>query len=514
MRLFIDVETRGPNFSQGLAKYALTAEVIMVQWAIDDGPVRVEDLTNRTGKLTAMCVLAERADEIWAHEAAFDRTMLETTDWWPKVPLEKWRCTAALARFHGLPGGLDKLCQIFKVKDNEAKTSNGKALIQLFCKPNTDGRYNDRHSHPAEWAEFLGYGAADISAMRAVWKATPKWNSSPRMWAGWHLNERMNARGVGVDLELCQGAKELTEIAKKRMGDRTEELSLGEVERTTQVARLRAFCAEYGVNLPDLTADTVERRLEDESLPEHIKELLRVRQQASKSSSAKYSRALNQQVDGRLRNLLIFCGAARTGRWAGRTFQPHNLPRPNHPQWEIDLAIELFRRRAIDLWEPDDTLGLASSCLRGIIVAGPNRKLVTSDLKNIEGRIIAWVAGEEWKLDAFAAYDAGTGPDLYKVAYGRAFNIDPDSISDDDQRRQIGKVMELALQYYGGVGAFCSMAETYGVRLDELAIAGWPLIPANYKVEAKIAWQKAIKRKRTYGLDERIWMTCHALRAT
>ena len=170
----------------------------------------------------------------------------------------------------------------------------------------------------------------------------------------------MNARGVGVDLELCQGAKDLTEIAKKRMGDRTEELSLGEVERTTQVARLRAFCAEYGVNLPDLTADTVERRLEDESLPEHIKELLRVRQQASKSSSAKYSRALNQQVDGRLRNLLIFCGAARTGRWAGRTFQPHNLPRPSHPQWEIDLAIELFRRRAIDLWEPDDTLGLAS----------------------------------------------------------------------------------------------------------------------------------------------------------
>ena len=436
---------------------------------------------------------------------------LRRPSWWPKVPLEKWRCTAALARMHGLPGGLDKLCQIFKVKDNEAKDKAGYDLIQLFCKPKSDGTYNDRHSHAEEWAAFLRYGAGDILAMRAVWRATPKWNATPRLWAGWHLNERMNARGVGVDLELCEGAKELTAIAKKRMGDRTEELSLGEVERTTQVARLRAFCAEYGVHLPDLTADTVERRLEDESLPEHIKELLRVRQQASKSSSAKYSRALNQQVDGRLRNLLIFCGAARTGRWAGRTFQPHNLPRPKHPQWEIDLAIELFRRRAIDLWEPDDTLGLASSCLRGIIVAGRDHKLVTSDLKNIEGRIIAWVAGEQWKLDAFAAYDAGTGPDLYKVAYGRAFNIDPGTIGDEDERRQIGKVMELALQYYGGVGAFCSMAETYGVRLDELAIAGWPLIPANYKVEAKIAWQKAIKRKRTYGLDERIWMTCHAL---
>ena len=511
MKLWIDIETRGPNFSQGLAKYALTAEVITVQWAIDDGPVFVEDLAAQIHISLTLYTAVCEVDEIWAHEAGFDRTILETTDWWPKAALEKWRCTAALARMHGLPSGLDKLCQIFKVKDNEAKHTEGKSLIQLFCKPRSDGGYNDRHSHPIEWEKFLGYGGSDISAMRAVWRSCPKWNATPRLWAGWHLNGRMNMRGVGVDLELCQGAKELTEIAKKRMGDRTEELSLGEVERTTQVARLRAFCAEYGVHLPDLTADTVERRLEDESLPENIKELLRVRQQASKSSSAKYSRALNQQVNGRLRNLLIFCGAARTGRWAGRTFQPHNLPRPKHPQWEIDLAINLFHRRAVDLWNPDDTLGLASSCLRGIIVAGRDHKLVTSDLKNIEGRIIAWVAGEEWKLEAFKAYDAGTGPDLYKVAYGRPFGVDPNTIGDDDWRRQIGKVMELALQYYGGVGAFCSMAETYGLRLEDLGKSAWPIISADYKQASKIAWEKAVKRERTYGLDERIWMTCHAL---
>ncbi len=113
MRLFIDCETRGPNFSQGLAKYALTAEVIMVQWAIDDGPVYVHDLAGLQQK-PALAALVQAVDEIWAHEAGFDRTILENTDWWPKVPLKKWRCTAALARFHGLPGGLDKLCQIFK----------------------------------------------------------------------------------------------------------------------------------------------------------------------------------------------------------------------------------------------------------------------------------------------------------------------------------------------------------------------------------------------------------------
>ena len=511
MKLWLDVETRGPNFKFGHAKYAQTVEVIMVQWAIDNYDVHVEDLTAKPPSRMLLDAAQGNGVEIWAHEAGFDRTMLETTKWWPIVPWEKWRCTAALARMHGLPGGLDKLCQIFKVKDNEAKNRNGQALIQLFCKPNKDGRYNDRHSHPAEWREFLSYGGQDIAAMRAVRRATPKWNATPRMWAAWHLDQRMNARGVAVDLELCQGIVDATTIAKKRMGDWTLELTEGAVERTTQRDRLLAYMEEYGVSLPNLTADTVERRLEDESLPEHIKELLRVRQQASKSSSTKCRRAIDQQVDGRLRNLLIFCGAARTGRWAGRTFQPHNLPRPNHSQRTIKLAIELFCRGEIDLYDEGDTLGLASSCLRGIIVAGRGSKLVASDLANIEGRIIAWVAGEKWKLEAFAAYDRKEGPDLYKIAYGRAFNVDPSSIGDDSFERQIGKVMELTLQYYGAVGAFCSMAETYGLRLEDLSARAWPVIPAEFKVAAKIAWHKAIKRRRTYGLPERIWQTCHAL---
>jgi DNA polymerase len=156
-------------------------------------------------------------------------------------------------------------------------------------------------------------------------------------------------------------------------------------------------------------------------------------------------------------------------------------------------------------------LGLASSCLRGLIVAAPGKRLVTADLANIEGRFMAWVAGETWKIQAFRAFDRKEGPDLYKLAYARAFNVDPNSIGDDDWRRQIGKVMELALQYYGGVGAFCSMAETYGLRLDELAHSAWPVIPTDFKVQAKLAWVKAVKRKRTYSLDERVWTVCHAL---
>jgi DNA polymerase bacteriophage-type len=512
MKLFLDLETRSPvPIKHGVAKYSTKVEIIMAQWAVDDGEVVIEDLTGSPPPSKALLDAAQRCDEIWAHGAEFETHALATVPWWPAVPQAKWRCTMALARMHGLPGALAKLSEIFNLSPDEAKDTRGYELIQLFCIPRKDGRYNDRHSHPQQWAEFLVYGGLDISAMRAVHRLCPKWNATPRMWSLWHLDQRMNARGVAMDLKLAQGAVDATSKAKARMADRTEELTLGVVERTTQRDRLLAYMADSGVDLPDLTADTVERRLEDESLPEHIKELLRVRQQASKASTAKYQRVLTQHVAGRLRNLLVFCGASRTGRWAGRTLQPQNLPRPKHEQWDIDHAITRFHDGTIEAYAPDEVLGLASSALRGLIVSGPGKKLVVSDLANIEGRYMAWVAGEHWKLRAFAEFDRGEGPDLYKIAYARAFNIDPANIGDNDGRRQIGKVMELALQYYGGVGAFCSMAETYGLRLEDLAKSAWPVIPAAYKHEAKIGWGKVVKRHRTYGLDERTWTVCHAL---
>jgi DNA polymerase len=511
MRFWIDCETRSAvPIRHGTVKYATGVEVIMAQWAVDDGPITVEDLTAGPPS-PALIDAATNADEIWAHNAEFDRTVLETTSWWPLIPLEKWRCTAALARMHGLPGGLGPLSEIFKLTSEEAKDKRGMALIQLFCIPHKYG-YSDSKSHPKEWAEFLSYGEQDVIAMRAIHKALPKWNATPRMWAVWHLDQKMNERGVAMDLKLAAGAVAATTKAKRQMAARTAELTNNEVESTTQRNRLLAYMSAYGVDLPDLTADTVERRLEDESLPEHIKELLRVRQQASKASTAKYRRVLNQHVNGRLCNLLVFCGAARTGRWAGRTLQPQNLPRPKHKQSEIDFAIRMFQLGEIDLYDPDAVLGLASSCLRGLIIAAPGKRLVDSDLANIEGRFMAWVAGEQWKLDAFAAFDRKEGPDLYKVAYARAFNINPNDIADEgDDRRQIGKVMELALQYYGGVGAFCSMAEVYGLRLEDLAKSAWPVIPTDTKREANTAWHKAIKRNRTYGLTERVWVVCHSL---
>jgi DNA polymerase len=199
MKLWADIESRSDiPIKRGVLCYSQQgkAEILLVQWAVDDGPVHVDDLT-AGDSLNDFLDAAVEADEIWAH-GEFDHYMLE--DHLPQWPIRfeigcKWRCTMSLARLHGLPGGLDKLSAVFKLEADEAKDARGKALIQLFCVPKKDGTYNDRHSHPVEWEEFKAYGDQDIVAMRAVYRKLPKWNSTEDLWRKWHLDQIMNRRG-------------------------------------------------------------------------------------------------------------------------------------------------------------------------------------------------------------------------------------------------------------------------------------------------------------------------------
>lgn len=537
--LFLDTETRSRISlkTAGTARYGTQVEVMIVTWADGYGPASRWDVTSGRPRPAALSELVARElsdpnGEIWAHNAYFDRTVLRSHNvLGVKLPLSKWRCAMALALAHGLPGGLDKLCEIFKIDADKSKHS-GKEFIHLFCSPNKKGEFNDRRSHPEEWNKFLDYAQQDIVALQEIHRHCPKWNYggagavARRETTLWHLDQTINDRGFAVDVDFATHAVRATTAEKKRLSDRTKEITADVVERTTQRDLLLGYLLlEYNVTLPDLKADTIERRLEDPELPEFVKELLRIRLQASKASTSKYKRVLQMEVGGRIYGTLQFCAANRTGRWGGRGFQPQNQPRPTHKFHEIEAAIEAFKYECEDIalgvpanCKPGNEdnytiMAYASSAIRSVIVAAPGKKLVVSDLSNIEGRKLAWLADEEWKLEAFRAFDRGEGPDLYKVAYARSFNIDPNDVEDDSDERQIGKVQELALGYQGGVNAYVTMSATYGVDLDAMAAKAWDTIPTVALRDAQGVWAWAVQQKRTLGLPERVYVVCEALKA-
>jgi DNA polymerase len=462
MILFLDLESYSPTpLSQGTARYAELVEIIMIQWAIDDGPITVWDVTPET--LAAMVWLIDQADEVVIQNSFFDRTVSRLGHR-ISIPTEKIRDTMVRALSHGLPGALAKLSEIFQLPVDLAKDKAGKALIQLFCKPDKNGNRATALTHPVKWQEFRAYGALDIGAMREVFKRIPRWNDTPFERALWQLDQRINDRGVLLDIEMAHAAIAAVALEKKNNDARTKELTYGEVAAATQRDKLlKHLLAYWDITLPDMQAATLELRLSDEDLPEPVRELLLIRLASTTSSTAKYKRAIQcASSDGRIRGTLQFAGAIRTQRWAGRMLQVHNFPRPKYKQPAIDFFIECLKAGCAHL-VIDDVMAYSSSALRGLVIAGPGNKLVVADLSNIEGRMGALLAGETWKLQAYRDYDAGIGWDLYVLAYARAFGLNPKDVTD--ALRQIGKVIDLSLGFQGAVGAFVMMAKGYGVDL-------------------------------------------------
>ncbi len=494
---------------------------MLIAWAIDDGPVSVHEFTEpKNLPVPLYTALRDGETLVYAHNSQFDRTVLRThlkSYKWPNVAardVTRWRDTMVKALAHGLPGSLSDLCDILGVAQDKAKDKAGKALIQLFCKPrakNSAIRRATKQTHPEEWKRFIDYAGLDIEAMREIDKKLPVWNYQSNELALWHFDQRINDRGVQMDTVLAEAAVSAVEIEQKRLAVRTQDLTDNEVQAATQRDVLLKHIVEaFGVTLPDMQASTIQRRVSDPDLPIELRELLAIRLQASTTSTSKYKTLLKGvSKDGRLRGTLQFCGASRTGRWAGRLFQPQNLPRPVLGQETIDTGIEALKAGCADLLF-DNVMELISSALRGCIVAPEGKKLVVSDLSNIEGRALVWLSGEEWKLQAFRDYDAGTGHDLYMLAYARAFNISPDNV--DKIQRQIGKVMELGLGFGGGVAAFLTFALVYGLDLDGLAKAALPNVPASIQREAQSWYKASVKQKRTYGLSEQVFIACDSLK--
>jgi DNA polymerase len=580
-KLWLDDETFSPEpITNGTHKYAEGVEVMLRALALDDGPVLVFDLTpgGEVWELRGDDIvpadpfdiadlegaLDEDDVEVWAWNSHFDRTVERHAGL--QIPLHRWRDAMIQAMAHSLPGKLETVCRVLGMGADKAKDKAGKALIQLFCKPvafrypkaepfraqredETKKEYAaakreaklayiaardaavadwpgraTRESHPAEWRQFIIYAGQDINAMREAHRIIPKWNypNNHTEVALWHLDQEINDRGVAIDTALAAAAVRAVDIAQEGLRERTVEATNGEVESATKRdAMLVHVLAEYGVDLPDMQKATLERRIDDPDLPEGLRELLRIRLQACTSSTSKYKTLMRAvSSDKRLRGLLQFDGANRTGRWAGRLWQPQNLPRPKLKQKDIDFGIQCLLLDVADLFY-GNVMELTSSAIRGCIVAPAGRKLTVADLSNIEGRVLAWLAGETWKIKAFRAYDNGTGHDLYALAYAKSFNVTPEAVMANKEAggnwRQIGKVMELALGYEGGVGAFITFAAAYGIDLEALADQAFKQIPQTVMAQANIMfeWHCGKKKKdpaAAVGLSKKAWLVCESFK--
>lgn len=584
--LFLDTETFSEvGIKVGLDNYSRHVEITLFMYALNDGPVQMWDRTE-TREVPADLAewLADESVLLVAHNAQFDRRVMHTNGFPTK--LERWRCTMAMALAHSMPGALDKLCDIFGIGEDKAKLKDGKQLVLLFCKPQAfkfpyskedfatpkehrearaaakeawQGRAT-RLTHPEQWARFKVYGINDVVAMREVMRKMPKWNYggtstvARRETALWHLDQKMNLRGVKIDRALVRNAIITADRTKAVLADEAQELTDGAITATTQRNLLLNLLNDrYDLGLEDLKGATVERLLKtDIDLPAPVISLLRNRLAASSTSVSKYE-AFDKLTgpDDRLRNTTQFCGAMRTARDAGRGVQLQNLPRPTLKHKAILAGIDAIKTDCADLIY-DNPMELLSSSIRGAIIASENKKLVVADLSNIEGRGLAWLSGENWKIQAFRDYDTclgkdGTwydgdqlrnailagrplaletdkkgepirrGHDLYALAYAKAFRITPEEVMEnkktgDGSMRQIGKVMELALGYEGGVGAFVTFAIAYGIDLDDMAVTAYPAIPREVIDKATRAYEWAVANHRDYGMDKLTYIVCDSFK--
>ena len=829
MYIFMDLETYSEcDIKRGAYAYAEhpTTEVLLWGYAIDDAPAKVWDVTKGEAMPHDLHealgeVMAGEAKTVWHNGFNFDTNVLaQSRDRRTRIRIPRSAIidTMHIAYQHGLPGALGDLCTIYGLGEDKAKDRDGKRLVQLFCKPHRYGkndptkiRYN-RISRPEDWERFVNYCRLDVEAERELFKRLPRINLTRQERALELLDDRINQRGMLMDIDLARAAIQALGDEAKANRSRTAELTGGALDSTTRTAALIAYLKDrFGIELKNLQKNEVARLIEDDSIPEPMRDLLRIRLTSAKASVKKYQAILDcVNSDGRLRGCLQFRGASRTGRWcltgdhevltpngwvplcawqggkiavwnpqsealsfqpaealaffyegkmyhyesarcdqlstpdhkmpylgkdgrwtsdtvenlankriaipftgirhapatlehdllrvvimtqadgcyttdgqlnfrfkkerkvqrckmllrragipftfdrlsggvtrinvrsrdlplwlrifrdkqfgywllnesadvifdelpewdgyrggpnsiqystnnranadliqalaalsgryatlllkkvqkenwapqyvvniwntpgkshtlpkptvedfsgtvycaststgfflvrrggkvwvtgnSGRLFQPQNLPRQTKDPDDVNQDIDDLKAGELWMWS-QDLAGDLAQALRGAIIVPPGKKMVVADYSNIEGRVLAWVAGEKWKLQAFREYDACTGPDLYKLTYSRAFNIDVAKVTKP--QRQMGKVLELAMGYGGGVGAFVAFATGYSVHLETMADSLDGVIPSDVYEESCDLYEWAAGQNRLGGLSRKVWIACDSVK--
>ncbi len=527
--LYIDVETYSATpIKAGTARYAETSEIMIVAYAMDNEPVQVWDRTaQRYAPVGLVAALADPGVRIKAWNAMFERQVFLNDPFFRAAALDvgRWWCCMVQAMLHGFPGSLSGACRALGLPEDRQKSDEGRNLIRRFTKPPPPNHIADRYdrdTHPAEWRRFLDYAEQDVVAMRAATAELPTWNCALDMPL-WHLDQVINDRGFKVDVDLAEAGARASVAEKKALTAQFLTLVNGAVGGPTQRAKLLAYMEDrWAPGIPNTRRETLEAYIRDNpNAPCDLVELMHLVMSANKTSTAKYATlASATSRDGRFRCGLAFSGAARTRRYAGRTFQPQNLPsRGLPPQDEIDryaAALKTGTHRDLDV----DHNNVASAALRNLIVASKGHKLAVADYAAIEGRVLAWLAGEEWKVDAYAQ-----GQDIYSITAATILGKTAEEITKEE-RSCFGKVPELALGFQSGAVGLARFSDMYGFRFTDLndtirANSYDHYINARYNWDAwghekaddiardewvlcetvKLAWRQANKRITTLWAD-------------
>lgn len=526
--LYLDFETYSGIDLKKVGSYAYaehpTTEVLICTYAFDDEPVQVWDCTDGSDMpgdlhraLRRLVKPNSRIKMVWHNGSMFDRLIMKHC-WGFDIPVSNTIDTMIWAFRHALPGALDALCGVLGVSADNAKDKRGKALIQRFSKP-TPKNYKIRRytaeTHPDEWALFIKYAVSDITAMREVFHKLPRWGNSEFEDRVLELDQLINDRGFKVDVALAEAAIEAVEKHKAQLQEEAQRKYGGSLTGKDFLPILRGLAPAHRIH--NAQKSTLNDLLADEDLPDDARTIIEMRLGAASTASTKYNPLLlGRSSDDRRRGCIQYGGAKRTLRFAGKGFQPQNLARGYYHDDELDKGISaLLKGRAHRRF---DVAKLTASTVRSCIIPEAGHKFVVADYSNVEGRGLAWLAGEDDLIEVFV-----NGVDVYKKLASTVFNVAYEDVTKD--QRQIAKAMVLGLGYAGGVGAFVTFAKNLGLDLNDMTrtLDGtfpdhiWAATARGYEwariQEAKRPPRPGEKDDRpSYILDKKVWRTCDALK--
>lgn len=462
--LNIDIETRSSiPIKFGVRKYADSKDfkILLFAYSVDHGEVEVIDFANGEelpAEITEALVNPEVKKS--AFNAAFERTCIAKARGEAMLP-EQWRDTMIWGMELGLPASLEQMAKYLKVP--QQKDTEGKRLIRKFCIPKKDGTFCEDFDSE-DWELFKAYVKQDVRTELSIAAELEAYPIAESEWELWSLDQRINDRGIGVDMDLVHAALEIDEEISASAKEKLQELT--GLDNPNSVMQLKKWLSEQGLEVVSLGKEQVTEILEDGQTPQIVRDALLLRQATSNASIKKYDMLDSATCsDERIHGILQFYGASRTGRWAGRLLQVQNLPRGDLKPTELAEARNFVKSKDIEALEMiwGDVPNVLKSLIRSSLIPSQGNEFIVSDFSAIEARVIAWLAGEEWVLDTFR-----TGHDIYKATANQMFHLGGvDKV--DKAMRQRGKVATLALGYQGGTGALKAMgALKVGIEEDEL----------------------------------------------